>query len=129
VTVPDETMQALAEMGEASRRRRASRAETAWRTLRRYERRLVKEAAVMGYVLGYRNGGIEAREGYTRAEIESRWLGDVDVIRTVIEHCDSTADLYPYLADACNGRRRRVTRTRLWPGEQAATAPTEDHDG
>jgi hypothetical protein len=98
---------------------RAERADTAWRTLTNFERRVLKEAAVMGYVLGYRAGNLDGRDGnggpLDRTE---RIPADFDIVRTVIQHCDSTSDLYPYLSAACYGRQRRVTSSRRWPGEE-----------
>jgi hypothetical protein len=82
--------------------RRHHRANVAWETLRPYERRILHEAAVMGYVMGHTGGPVPS---------------DTDIIRMVITHCDSNADLYPYIAAACTGRRRRITRKRLHPGE------------
>ena len=100
---------------------RASRADTAWRTLTKFERRVVREAAVMGYVRGYQAGNLDGRTGKGGPLDNTRRIpGDFDIVRTVIQHCDSTADLYPYLADACAGRRRRITRKRLFPGEETA---------
>lgn len=86
---------------------RADRADTAWRTLRPFERRLVREAAVMGFVLG-------DRAGLTR---DDEFPRDMDIVRNVLEHCDSTSDKFPYLGAACSGRRRRITKARMWPGE------------
>jgi hypothetical protein len=90
---------------------RAQRATTAMRTLRRYERRLVREAAVMGFVLGYRHGFVDGRSDVTPNG--STFPADDRIIVNVINACD-TSDGYPYITDACNGRRRRVTRTRLY---------------
>lgn len=94
---------------------RAARADVAWNTLTRYERRVVKDAAVMGFVLG-------DRHGRTRSVLDSDddYPTDMTIVQNVLEHCDSTADLYPYLGAACNGQRRRVTRKRLWPGEETS---------
>ncbi len=99
---------------------RADRANTALSVLSRYERRIVREAAGMGYVLGYRSGNLDGRDGLGGPlDNERRIPGDSDILRSVLEHCDSTSDLYPYLGAACNGRRRRITKARLWPGEAA----------
>lgn len=108
---------AVVEMVLAGDRRRAERADTAWRTLTKFERRIVREAAVMGYVLGRQDGMIAARNGARLYERPTDFPGDFDIVRQVLEHCDSTDDLYPYLGAACAGKRRRITRKRMWPGE------------
>lgn len=119
MTHPDgDILDDLARVFAASAQRRLKRAATAWALLRPYERRLVKEAAVMGYVLGERAGRVTAsgvRQQMGRPE--PAFPADADILRQVIEHCDATSNTYPYLADACSGRRRRVTRKRMWPGE------------
>jgi hypothetical protein len=96
---------------------RTARAATALRTLRMYERRILREAAVMGYVLGYQSGNLDGRSGQAEARVGAAIPGDGHIVDTVIQHCDSTADLYPYLAAACRGARRKITRKRMWPGE------------
>lgn len=98
--------------------RRADRADTAWRTLTKHERRVVREAAVMGYVLGRQDGKID---GSRFPHPPSPFPGDFDIVRQVLEHCDSTSDRFPYLGAACSGRRRRITRKRMWPGETVAS--------
>lgn len=95
-------------------RRRAAQAITAWNdVLRPYERRIVREAAVMGYVLGHRDGRYDLPG--------DPFPADIDIIRRVLEHCATTTGdngpSYPYLATAAQGRRRIITRKRLWPGE------------
>lgn len=107
----------LVRMFAANQERRASRANTAFELLRPYERRIVREAAVMGYVLGHGAGRLDGVQNRSQAEIQAGWPKDFAVLREVIEHCDSTSDLYPYLGAACDGRRRRVTKARQWPGE------------
>lgn len=105
-------------------RRRAARANQAIRTLRRYERRILREASVMGYVLGYRDGVVDARHhGVTVLDGKSRFPHGNDIMVNVIEHCDSTGDLYPFVAALCEGRRRRITRRQLWPLEEAEARP------
>ncbi|GIM88861.1 hypothetical protein [Paractinoplanes toevensis] len=101
----------------AGDRRRATRANTALSVLSRYERRLVREAAVMGYVLGRQDGYIKARQGASTSD-SGGYPKDSAILQDVIEHCDSTSDRFPYLAAACAGQRRRVTRARLWAGEE-----------
>jgi hypothetical protein len=93
--------------------RRAEAVDRALATLRPFERRLVREAAVMGYVRG-------AMRGRARATMGLPSDGDIGqdaaTLFEVIDGCIGMSDLYPYLAAASEGRRRRVTR--MWPGEQ-----------
>lgn len=111
----------LGQVFAASERRRAQRAMTAFRTLRRFERRIAKEAAVMGYVLGYRSGNLDGRDGRGGPLDKNNPIPpDFEVLQRVIEHCDSTSDLYPFFAAACDGRRQRITRARLYDFERAA---------
>lgn len=106
---------------DTRRQQRANRADRAFALLRPYERRIVREAAVMGYVLGRQDGMVKGRRGDSLAfDDGSDFPKDFDIVWQVLQHCDSTADKFPYLADACAGRRRRVTRKRMWPGETAA---------
>lgn len=107
-----ETLALVAHMMEDGRRQRAARALRALRTLKPYERELIREAAVMGYVLGRQIGEIRGRQGASALDSRKDYPSDAAVLQNVIEHCDSTGDLYPYLADAAAGRRRRVTRKR-----------------
>lgn len=88
-------------------------------TLRPYERRLVREAAVMGYVRG-------AMAGRSRAVLGEPRDGDIprsdsDMLVEVVNACIGMGDLYPYLADASKGRRRRITKARRWPGESGSS--------
>lgn len=115
----DDVMADLARVFEANRQHRAARADTAWRTLTRFERRILREGAVMGYVLGNRSGLGRGRSGASILDDGDGFPTDNDIIRSVIEHCDSS-DGYSYLTDACDGNRRRITRKRMWPGEAAA---------
>lgn len=109
----------LLEYFAARQQERDDRANTAWRTLTNFERRVLKEAAVMGYVLGYRAGNADGRLGDGGPlDKTERIPHDNDIVRTVLQHCDSTSDLYPFLGAACYGRRRRITAARRWPGEE-----------
>lgn len=103
----------------ARQQERDDRANTAWRTLTNFERRVLNEAAVMGYVLGYRAGNVDGRLGaggpLDRTE---RIPHDHQIVAMVLQHCDSSLDLYPFLGEACYGRRRRITAARRWPGEE-----------
>ncbi|MEU1761156.1 hypothetical protein [Micromonospora sp. NPDC005652] len=85
-------------------------------TLRPYERRIVREAAVMGYVRGAMAGRARATMGEPRdGDIPS----DSAILQDVISACISMD--YPYLQEAAYGRRRRVTKVRRWPGEDGGT--------
>lgn len=113
------TYDMVAHMIAAGDQRRDLRTRTALATMRRYERRLVREAAVMGYVLGYQSGNVDGRNGRGGPlDDTNRTPHDSDILVRVIQHCDSTADLYPYIAAACNGQRRRVTQSRLFHPEE-----------
>lgn len=95
--------------------RRRDAVGRAWITLRPYERRLVHEAAVMGYVRGALAGRAGAALNEPR---ETDIPTDTDMIFEVVGACLAMPDRYPYLAAAANGRRRRITRARRWPGEE-----------
>lgn len=113
-------MEAVAQVFADGQRRRAARANTAFRTLSRYERRIAREAAVMGYVLGRREGLIIGRSGRSFLNDGDDFPGDFQILQDVLEHCDTTSDNFPYLGAACDGRRRRITKARLWQGEETA---------
>ncbi len=116
-----DVMDAVAQMFAANARRRADRANTALSVWTRYERRLVRESAVMGYVLGYQSGNLDGRSGFGGpADRNNPIPPDSEILQRVIEHCDSTDDKCPFIAGACAGHRRRVTRKQLWPGEVAS---------
>lgn len=87
----------------------------ALKTLRPFERRLVREAAVMGYVRGGMAGRARATLGEPRDGDVPR---DSEMLVEVVGACIAASDLYPYLAEAAEGRRRRVTKSRRWPGEE-----------
>lgn len=118
---------ALTRVFEERRHWRAERASTAFRTLRPYERRIAREAAVMGYVLGERAGRVSAsgiREQL--GQQEPPFPSDSTILQQVIEHCDSTSDRFPFLAAACNGKRRRITKAQLYDFERTTNAtPSE----
>lgn len=104
----------------ASADRRNLRARTCLTTLRRYERRILRDAAVMGFVRGYDLGWVHGTQE-ARGERPYRSLAgfpaDADIIVDTINACDR-ADGYDYITDACNGRRRRVTKARLYHPEE-----------
>lgn len=77
----------------------------------------------MGYVLGHQDGRIDERQHRTVAEITARYPKDAEILQQVIEHCDTTSDLYPFLGAACDGRRRRITKARLYDFERAEPTP------
>ncbi|MEV1013751.1 MULTISPECIES: hypothetical protein [unclassified Micromonospora] len=97
---------------EVRRQERADAVSRALSTLRPYERRLVREAAVMGYVRGTMAGRVDANMGR-----DTQIPKDSAVLFEVVEACIAMDDLYPYLAEAADGRRRRITKSRRWPGE------------
>lgn len=116
MTEPD-TMLMIERIIIDGQQRRSTRADRAWNTLRPFERRVLKEAAVMGYVLGRQDGLIMRSRRQGILDATENYPRDFAIVQDVIEHCDSTGDSFPYLAQACDGRRRRITRRRLWPGE------------
>lgn len=121
VTAPDLADRLHDYFAERMRQRRAA-INRALATLRPYERRLVKEAAVMGYVRGAMAGRNRANRGEPRdGDIPT----DGDILADVIDACIGM-DGYPYLRDASYGRRRRVTRARMWPGEQETAVAGRD---
>lgn len=95
-------------------RQRYERIERALATLRPYERRLVREAAVMGYVRGAMAGRARAGRGESR---DGDIPKDSAILAEVVGACIAMDDYYPYLSDAADGKRRRVTKARRWPGE------------
>lgn len=110
-----EVTQELAHVFEVRQRQRSKAVNRALATLRPYERRLVHEAAGMGYVRGTMRGRIRAGLGEPR---DGDIPPDRDILFEVIASCVGMDNLYPYLAAASQGRRRRVTRARMWPGEK-----------
>lgn len=79
--------EAVARMFAANALNRAARAEAQLTLLTPRERELVREAAVMGWVQGVRTtGGSEQHIPHDR-----------DIVRQVVEHCQSFDDMYPLL--------------------------------
>jgi hypothetical protein len=97
---------------EARQRARLDEIEEALRTMRPYERRLVREAAVMGYVRGSMSGRTRANLGKPR---EGDIPRDGEILTDVLGACISMPDVYPFVAAAAYGKRRRVVKK--WPGE------------
>lgn len=69
---------------------RSQRVESVVAALNPRERKLVREAAVMGYVRGTMAGAVAGREG-AKPEIPP----DSFVLREVVDACLSMPDLYP----------------------------------
>lgn len=91
-TWPEQVLDTYLETRDAQRRQRA---EEQLGALSTRERRLVSEAAVMGYVQGF-------QDSPHRDEVPR----DRDIILAVLSACDSMGDLYPTLHRA--GRRKRA---------------------
>jgi hypothetical protein len=116
--VPDDLASYFAER----QRQRTEEVNRALATMRPYERRLVREAAVMGYVRGVMAGRSRATLGEPRdGDVPS----DPAILADVIGAC--IAMDYPYLQAAAYGQRRRVTKARRWPGEQAGGVAAHQH--
>lgn len=98
-------------------RRRLAAVNRVFQTLKPYERRLVWEAAVMGFIRGRLAGSDLPPPDDPAIVVEV-----LDAAITIDEH-------YPYLAAASAGRRRHVTKSRLWPGERQATPRTRTRAG
>lgn len=107
--IPDALVQYFA----AREQQREQQVNLALATLRPYERRLVREAAVMGYVRGAIAGRCRATLGEPR---DGDVPTDADIVFDVVSACIKM-DGYSYLTDASYGKRRRVTKPRRWPGE------------
>jgi hypothetical protein len=76
---------------------RATAVRRRWESLSKREQRLVREAAVMGYV-----EGVRSQPGGHDAKIPP----DMDIVGMVIDSCSSMPDLYPTIHRA--GSRRRA---------------------
>ena len=61
------------------------------------ERRLVREAAVMGYVLGHMSGEVYGRQG--GKPMAARIPKDSAIVAEVVLACDSQSDLYPLIGE------------------------------
>lgn len=81
----------------ARQQERDKRVVDKWTGLSRREQRLVREAAVMGYVQGYLDG-----------KVQKEHAKDTAIVRMVLEAVDHFADLYPFLAAL--PKRKRLPR-------------------
>lgn len=66
---------------------------------------LFQEAAVMGFVLGVRSGGVDTRAG--RAQEPTDPDG---VLAAVVAHCQSTSDLYPVIGEDVRALIRKIVK-------------------
>lgn len=113
-TLDPDVQQQLATYLAARDRQRTEAVNRALATLKPFERRILWEAAVMGYVRGTIAGRSRATLGESR---DGDIPGDAAIIYEIISCCASMAEIYPYLAEATYGHRRRITAARRWPGE------------
>lgn len=95
-----EIPEALARYFALRQEQRAKRVESVVAALNPRERKLVREAAVMGYVRGTMAGAAAGRDG-----AEPAIPSDLDVLAEVVDACLSMEDLYPTFA--------RMERTAL----------------
>lgn len=100
-TIDGDLLGKLAEVFAAKQTHRERRARTALLSMTVRERRLVREAAVMGYVQGVRHG-----------PHRDKIPGDSAIVVEVLIACDAFCDLYPFLSTACDGKRKRGPRTK-----------------
>lgn len=66
---------------------RTQRVAAKWAALNKRQQRLVREAAVMGYLQGYKD-----------AEVNHKFRGDAAIVDLVLDATDAFSDLYPVLA-------------------------------
>jgi hypothetical protein len=100
------TQEQLVEYFAKQARRREERVAAALATLTPREALLVREAAVMGYVIGAR----EARDGQYPVPPDSAIVRDV--VLGCISQNDSNPDHFKLIAAADEGRRPRVQKER-----------------
>lgn len=113
-TIDPDVQQQLVTYLASRDRQRTEAVNRALATLKPFERRILREAAVMGYVRGAMAGRSRATMGEPR---DGDVPADASIVHEVISCCASMGELYPYLAEATEGRRRRITAARRWPGE------------
>ena len=89
----------------ARRDMEAERVESTLAAMNPRERKLVREAAVMGYVRGSMAGAVDARAGR-----ETVIPPDSQVLRHVTECCLSMPDLYPTFERMERTANRRAAR-------------------
>jgi hypothetical protein len=94
----------IAYMEERERQRLAEANETLAAMTRR-ERRLVREAAVMGYVRGSMHGQMEGRDAVLPK--------DSEMVREVIECCRIMSDLYPVMSHLRSAKAARPGSTAV----------------
>ncbi len=88
--VQPEIMQGLARYFASREQQRAEQVASVLGAMNPRERKLVREAAVMGYVRGTMAGAVDGRAG-REAEIPH----DRDILALVVSCCLSIPDLYP----------------------------------
>ena len=96
MTLPD-----LSGYLETRLRRHQERVGEQLLAMTRRERRLVREAAVMGYVRGAMFGESKANaRHYKNPDLfpEPEFPGDRDIVFEVLSACDSMPDLYPVIS-------------------------------
>lgn len=93
MTTTDPFPPGLLEYFAAREQQRARTVQRALDTLNPYENRILREAAVMGYVRGLMAG---------RAGVEQPGP-DADTVAEVVGACAAMADLYPIIAAAAEG--------------------------
>ncbi len=88
--VQPDIMQGLGSYFAARERQRAEQVASVLGAMNPRERKLVREAAVMGYVRGTMAGAVDARAGR-----ETEIPHDRDILALVVSCCLSIPDLYP----------------------------------
>lgn len=97
-------MQGLARYFAERERQRADDVRVTWDALSPVQQKLVREAAVMGYVRGSMAGEVAAHKGAFRTEIPA----DTAIVAEVISACLSMDDLYPTIRRAHRRGLRRA---------------------
>lgn len=89
---------------EGRDRQRLERAEQQVLAMTRRERRLVREAAVMGFVQGIQFGEAQASARHAKGTAmeqflhESSFPRDHEILLRVLSGCDAHSDLYPVIS-------------------------------
>lgn len=115
-SIPDSLVQYIADRD----RQRADAVRQRLDELSPRERKLIREAAVMGYVQG-----IRAVPGGWQQTIP----GDANIVHTVVAACQSFNDLYPMLAGRPDQLARRIVRNHqpVPAGQLAEAVSTLTH--